>query len=217
MAEHGLAGPVLGFAWDGTGYGTDGTLWGGELLVARLDGFDRVGSFRPLALPGGETAIREPWRMRSRSSTDAFPEGVPLEVLALFDDVDPRAADVVRQMIQQGLQTPRARGVGRFFDAFGSLFLRRPYSRYEGQIATAWNIVADPAERGSYPFSIAGEDLPEIDLRLDRAGGAGGLRRRRLAAPRSPAGFTRRSRAPRRPSRTPPRCGHPELQAFPSS
>ena len=166
MAEHGLAGPVLGFAWDGTGYGTDGTLWGGELLVARLDGFDRVGSFRPLALPGGETAIREPWRQAFALLTDAYPEGVPLEVLALFDDVDPRAADVVRQMIQQGLQTPRARGVGRFFDAFGSLFLRRPYSRYEGQIATAWNSVADPAERGAYPFSIAGEDLPEIDLRL---------------------------------------------------
>jgi hydrogenase maturation protein HypF len=166
MAEHGLAGPVLGFAWDGTGYGTDGTSWGGELLLARLDGFERVGSFRPLALPGGEAAIREPWRQAFALLTDAYPEGVPLEVLALFDQVDPRAVAVVRQILQQDVQTPRARGVGRFFDAFGSLFLRRPYSRHEGQIATAWNSVADPAERGAYPFSVAGEDLPEVDLRL---------------------------------------------------
>ena len=63
MAEHGLRGPVLGLAYDGTGYGTDGAAWGGELLVADYTEFTRLATFRPLALAGGDMAIRQPWRV----------------------------------------------------------------------------------------------------------------------------------------------------------
>ena len=165
MAEHGLRGPVLGLAWDGTGYGTDGTSWGGELLLAGPDGYERLATFRPLRLPGGDTAVREPWRSALALLEEAFPEGAPLDRLPLFDRIDVRAIDVVRQMLATGLNVPLARGVGRYFDAFGSIFLGRGISRYEGQVAVAWNLAADPGERGSYPFSTSGDDFPELDLR----------------------------------------------------
>jgi hydrogenase maturation protein HypF len=165
MAEHGLAGPVLGLAWDGTGYGTDGTAWGGELLLARRDGYDRLASFRPLALPGGEAAIRETWRAALALLEDAFPEGPPLSSLRLFDGVEPRSLEVVRQMIAGDIHLPRARGVGRYFDAFGALFLGRPASRHEGQVALAWNLAADTGERRGYGFEISEGPLSEIDLR----------------------------------------------------
>jgi hydrogenase maturation protein HypF len=166
MAEHGLAGPVLGLAWDGTGYGTDGTAWGGELLLARRDGYDRLATFRPLPLPGGEAAIRETWRTALSLLQDAYPEGAPCEDLPLFDGVEPQKLEVVRQMLAGGLRVPLARGIGRYFDAFGSLFLSRPFSRHEGQVALAWNLSADPAERGSYPFAIdQTAPVPELDLR----------------------------------------------------
>jgi hydrogenase maturation protein HypF len=169
MAEHGLSGPALGLAWDGTGYGTDGTSWGGELLLASGDGgaeFTRLGTFRPLKLAGGETAIREPWRIALALLTDAYPDGAPLERLPLFSDVEPGALGVVTQMLETDLQTSLARGVGRYFDAFGSLFLRRPFSRFEGQVALAWNGAADERERDAYPYSLTGGSSADVDLRL---------------------------------------------------
>jgi hydrogenase maturation protein HypF len=63
MAEHGLTGPVIGLALDGTGYGTDGKIWGGEVLIARLDGFERFAHLEYVPMPGGDAAVREPWRM----------------------------------------------------------------------------------------------------------------------------------------------------------
>jgi hydrogenase maturation protein HypF len=166
MAEHGLSGPVLGLAWDGTGYGTDGTAWGGELLLADLAGYERLATFRPVPLPGGEAAIREPWRVALALLEEAFPEGAPLERLPLFDRIEPRSIEVVRRMLGGGFPVPLARGVGRYFDAFGSLFLSRPVSRHEGQVALAWNVAADPSERGSYPFAVNLDTaVAELDLR----------------------------------------------------
>ena len=171
MAEHGLEGPVLAFAWDGTGYGTDGTSWGGELLAVQSAGggagFERLGSFRPIPLAGGETAIREPWRIAFALLSDAYPLGAPLDRLPLFDDVDLRALELVRQMLEGNIHVPLARGVGRYFDAFGSLFLARPWSYHEGQIAMAWNGAAERASGAGYPFEIgaAADGLREIDMR----------------------------------------------------
>ena len=166
MAEHGLKGPVMGVAYDGTGYGTDGTAWGGEILRCEFGSYERVASFRPIRLAGAEAAIREPWRIALALLEDAFPEGAPIDRFPLFSKVERRSVDLVRQMLGLPLVTPRARGVGRYFDGFGALFLARPSSRHEGQVATAWNFSADPAERGSYPFVIDGSAAPrEVDLR----------------------------------------------------
>ena len=165
MAEHGLD-RAIGIAYDGTGYGTDGTAWGGELLVATPAGYDRVATWRPVALAGGEAAIREPWRVALALLEDAFPEGAPIDRLPLFQRLGSRSVDTVRKMLGAKIHTPLARGVGRYFDGFGALFLARPAARHEGQVALAWNFAADPAERRAYPFAIARASTPwELDFR----------------------------------------------------
>ena len=165
-AEHGLEGPVLGLAWDGTGYGTDGTSWGGELLL--VDGFscERLATLRPLRLAGSDQAIREPWRIALAALDDAFDGAPPLEWLRLFDRVPPRDVEVVRQMTAKGVRAPLAHGAGRWFDAMGALGLARPRSTYEGQVALEWNLVADGAEADPYPFALdAADRFVEADLR----------------------------------------------------
>jgi len=166
MVEHGLEGPVLALAWDGTGYGTDGTAWGGELLLARTEGFERLGTFRPLALAGGDQAIRHVWRLALAVLDDAFLGAPPLEALELFQAVPPRDLRVVRQMIAKGWSAPLAHGAGRWFDAVGAIGLARPRSTYEGQVALEWNLAADEAETRRYGFALApAGELLELDLR----------------------------------------------------
>jgi hydrogenase maturation protein HypF len=166
MAEHGLGGPVIGVAYDGTGWGTDGTAWGGEILLARLDRFDRLATFRPIALAGGDAAIREPWRAALALVEDAFDGQLLIESMSLFRQLRARDVAVIAQMLRTQLNTPRARGVGRYFDAIGALGLARPRARHEGQIAVAWNQIADPAERRPYPWDLDRRPtVPEIDLR----------------------------------------------------
>ncbi|HET7452177.1 MAG TPA: carbamoyltransferase HypF [Thermoanaerobaculia bacterium] len=166
IAEHGIEGRAIGVAYDGTGYGTDGTAWGGEVLVADAARFDRAATWRPIGLAGGEAAIREPWRIALALLSDAFPEGAPEDRLPLFDRLDPRAVSVVRRLLATGVHTAPARGIGRYFDGFGALFLARPVSRDEGQVALAWNVAADPSERRVYPFSVERAETPwQLDFR----------------------------------------------------
>lgn len=167
MAEHGLDGPVLGIAFDGTGFGTDGTSWGSEFLVARADGFERVATFRPIALAGGDKAIRQPWRIALALLDDAFEGAPPLHALSLFHDMPSHDLDIVRQMLMHGLNTTPARGIGRYFDAIGALVLDMPVASYEGEVAFRWNMVADDAERGRYPIVIRDGITPwEVDPRM---------------------------------------------------
>jgi len=174
LAEHGVDGPVIGLAFDGTGDGGDGTAWGGEFLVADRLEFERRGTFRPLPLAGADTAIRQPWRLALALLDDAFNGKPPLDALPLFDDIPPSHVQTVRRMIASGLQSPAAHGVGRYFDGLGALGLVMPYSRFEGQVAVAWNLAADPDESASYPFAIDYQGDPcQIDFRpLVRAAAA---------------------------------------------
>jgi hydrogenase maturation protein HypF len=166
MAEHGLAGPVIGVAYDGTGWGTDGTAWGGEVLLARFAGYERLATFRPIALAGGDTAIHQPWRIALALLEDAFDGDPPVDALLRFGDVELREVGVVRRMIRTGTNAPRARGVGRYFDGLGALGLARTHARHDGQLAVLWNQVADPGERRAYPWRIdRAPVVPEIDLR----------------------------------------------------
>ena len=154
MAEHRLSGPVIGVAYDGPGYGTDGTSWGGEILVAYPESAERLGTFRPIALPGGDTAIRQVWRIALALLDDAFEGRPPLERLPVFSTISHREISVARHMIERGVNAPRARGVGRYFDAVGALLLDRGVSRYGGDVALAVNGASDPSERGTYPFHL---------------------------------------------------------------
>jgi hydrogenase maturation protein HypF len=166
VAEHGLSGPVLGLAWDGTGYGTDGTAWGGELLLVDGGRFERLATLRPLRLAGSDEAIRQVWRIALMALDDAFAGSPPLDRLRLFDEVPPRDVAVVRQMAAKGLRSPLSHGAGRYFDAIGALGLLRARASYEGQVALEWNLAASEAEAGSYPFEITdGAACAQADLR----------------------------------------------------
>jgi hydrogenase maturation protein HypF len=168
MAEHGLAGPVLGLAWDGTGLGTDGSAWGGELLAVAAGGgrFERLATFRPIRLAGGDRAIREPWRVALAALLDAFDGDPPLARLPLFSGVAAAEREVVARMIAGGVNAPAAHGVGRAFDAAGALALSRPLSRYEGQVAVALDNAAAGGGAGAYPFDLDASASPwQIDLR----------------------------------------------------
>jgi hydrogenase maturation protein HypF len=154
MAEHALDGPVIGVAYDGTGLGTDGAAWGGEILVAGYSRFERVGTFRPIPLPGGDAAIRQPWRTALALVDDAFAGDPPIESLPLFQQVPRADLDLVLQMIRQDVNAPKAHGVGRYFDAFGAIGLGRAVATYEGQVALEWNVAASGDERGRYRYEI---------------------------------------------------------------
>jgi hydrogenase maturation protein HypF len=166
IAEHGLEGPVVGVAFDGTGFGTDDTAWGGEFFVGDAGSVQRAATFRPLQLPGGDAAIRQPWRIALALLDEVLGADWPVQQLALFRSIP--AADIagVRGMVAARLNVPRARGVGRYFDAIGALALARPTARFEGQIALELNMAAAAAEQASYEYAVQQADgLIEIDLR----------------------------------------------------
>jgi len=175
MAEHGIAGPAIGIAYDGGGYGADGTVWGGEVMLATPFAYRRVATFRPLPLIGGDAAVRAPWRLALALVHDAFDGVVPAAVRARFTRIPPRDFEAAQRMLGRPIDLPHARGVGRYFDAFGSLFLGRAHVRFEGQAALEWNQAADPRVSRSYPFdlavgvnrntTVADAQVLEIDLR----------------------------------------------------
>ena len=144
---------MLGVAYDGTGYGTDGTAWGGELLLAdcaRLRArWPRSGRSRS---PGGDQAIREPWRIALALLDDAFDGAPPLERLPLFPGAIAESIGGRPRDDRSAASTRRSRTASAaYFDALGALVLARPQSRYEGQVALAWNLVADPTSSAALP------------------------------------------------------------------
>ncbi len=166
VAEHGLDGPVVGVAYDGTGLGPDGTAWGSEVLLVDGAAFTRLATFRPLRLAGGDTAIRQVWRQALAVLVDAFDGDPPLDRLDLFRRVPATDLRVVEQMLESRINCPLAHGAGRYFDAIGALGLARPVSQYEGQVALEWNLEAAPGGRGRYPFDIESDRaVREVDFR----------------------------------------------------
>ena len=164
MAEHGLEGPVLGVAWDGTGLGTDGAAWGGEFLLADYAGFERLATLRVMPLVGGERAIREAWRVTLGVLDDAFDGQPPLERLPLFSQLAQRDVVNVRQLLRTGFQVTAAHGVGRAFDAAAALLLARPRANYEAQLAVALEQAAE-GEAGPWPFELQQVAPWQLDLR----------------------------------------------------
>ena len=158
LAEHGEidpAQPALGAIFDGTGYGLDGTVWGGELLLGNLRSFRRVGSLLPVALPGGERAIRQPWRMACSWLSAVF-AGEPQLPPSLAGRVEPRAWAQVHRLTVTGTAAPATTSMGRLFDAVAALAGIRTEVNYEGQAAIELEAACDSSERGSYPIELNG-------------------------------------------------------------
>lgn len=179
-AEHGVTDPVFGVAFDGSGYGPDGTVWGGEFLLASPSGYRRLGHLSPVLLPGGEAGVREPWRMAlahvrsaaaggkggggvregiggGEEATGGGEEGGEAGVGGprdLFPDVDPRRLAGVEELLRTGVSSPPTSSVGRLFDAVAALAGVRETVRFEAEAAMALEAAVDPAEHGSYPVDL---------------------------------------------------------------
>ena len=150
LADNGEEGPVIGVAFDGLGWGPDNTIWGGELLVADLAGYERAGHLSPVPMPGGTAAIREPWRMAA-AWLDAAYEGAPPEDLAVLRRHD---WETVVRLGRSGVSSPLTSSAGRLFDAVSALLGVRDAINYEGQAAVELEQLADPSEPGAYPVAI---------------------------------------------------------------
>jgi hydrogenase maturation protein HypF len=153
MAEHGLEGPVIGLALDGTGYGTDGKIWGGEVLIARLDGFERYAHLEYVPMPGGEAAIKEPWRMALGSLHTADYDMESEQIVQLLG-AQASEVRVLRRMMERGVNSPMTSSLGRLFDAVAAVVLNRRMVDYEAQAAIELEGIAvdepDRFEQGDY-------------------------------------------------------------------
>jgi hydrogenase maturation protein HypF len=150
MAEHGLTTPVIGVTFDGSGYGLDGAIWGGEFLIGDYHDFKRFAHLRYVGMPGGEQAVREPWRMAASYLLEAN-----VTCSAFEGRLSAPALKTVRRMIERRFNTPLTSSAGRLFDAVASLIGLRDRVSYEGQAAMQleW-LASDVPESGSYPFEM---------------------------------------------------------------
>ena len=166
MAENEVPFPALGVAWDGTGFGTDGTIWGGEFLLAKEDGFDRVTHFRQFRLPGGDVAIRQPRRAALSVLFEALGESaLEQKDLAPVREFEEGDLGLIRQMLTRGLQAPMTSSAGRLFDAVAAIAGIRQQNTFEGQAAMELEFAIHPCVGEAYPFEIKGTAPSEIDWR----------------------------------------------------
>jgi hydrogenase maturation protein HypF len=162
MAEHSLEGPVLGLSWDGTGYGTDGTVWGGEALLCQSDAFVRVAHLRTFPLPGGDRAVREPRRSALGVLYAIDCVGWAPPTGSLFR---PEELRTLMALLARGRSVPRTSSMGRLFDAVAALCGLPSVISFEGQAAMALEYAADWTVEESYPLPLVtcGEgDCPDF-------------------------------------------------------
>jgi hydrogenase maturation protein HypF len=154
MAENQLAPPALGVAWDGTGWGEDGTIWGGEFFDVARDKIDRIAHFRPFKLPGGEKAIKEPRRSAAGLLFELYGHA-GLEKYAPTLGFSPRDHSIILTMLSRGLNCPPCCSVGRLFDAMAALIGLRTVTEFEGQAAIALEFaIGEMKTTEAYPFRI---------------------------------------------------------------
>jgi hydrogenase maturation protein HypF len=160
LAEHGATGPALGVTWDGTGYGSDGTIWGGEFLRGDAAGVERVAHLRPFRLPGGEAAVREPRRVALSLLWELYgeamfeqPDLLDLPALRSFTIAEQRT---LTQLLRRGLNAPQTSSAGRLFDGIAALLGLHLRVTFEGQAAIALEYLAEPdaAPDAAYAFDI---------------------------------------------------------------
>jgi len=164
MADNELEPPVLGVSWDGTGYGTDGTIWGSEFLLSDEDSFRRVAHFRHFRLPGGEAAVKEPRRTALAILYEIWGDsGLKHRDLASVAEFSEKEIALIEQMLRKGLNAPITSSAGRLFDAVASIVGLRQRVTFEGQAAIELESVIDPKVTEPYPFEIGVGDPRIID------------------------------------------------------
>jgi len=175
LAEHGLSGPVIGVAADGTGYGTDGAVWGCELMAADLLGFERLAHLTYVPLPGGEQAVRQPWRMAAVYLQQAYGDAFLKLDIPFVHQLDRSKWRILAQMMKRGLNSPLTSSLGRLFDAVAALIGIRRDVLYEGQAAIELEMLAVGADLSTptadlsasgdaYPFAIGNQLPTKLDV-----------------------------------------------------
>jgi hydrogenase maturation protein HypF len=162
LAEHGRTGPVIGIALDGTGYGMDGAIWGGEILAADVRDFERVAHLEYLPLPGGEAAIRRPYRIAWGYLLVTQGDIPDLPTLSRFPA---RERAVVARQVERGLNAPLTSSCGRLFDAVSALLGVCPVTTFEAQAAIALELAAREADLSQarvLPFAVDGEGVIRV-------------------------------------------------------
>lgn len=154
MADNGVTDRVIGVAFDGTGYGEDGAIWGGEFLLADYSGFKRLAHLEYLPMPGGKAAIEKPYRMTLSYLFRAFGNDALGLSLPFFEGMDSHEIGLIKAQIDRGINSPLTSSCGRLFDAVSALLNIRKESDYEGQAAVEMESLADEGIDTSYPFDI---------------------------------------------------------------
>ena len=172
MAEHALEGPVIGLALDGTGYGTDGRIWGGEVLVCTLDGFTRFAHLDYVPMPGGDAAVHEPWRMALAHLLGA---GFAAEAARELAGASQQEARLMARMMDRRINSPLTSSLGRLFDAAAAVILRRRKVDYDAQAAielegTALGQMYKARSADRYVPELSGPDAAEDGCRILRIG-----------------------------------------------
>ena len=158
LADNGVDRRVIGVAWDGTGYGVDGHVWGGEFLIADLTDFVRAGHFELVPMPGGDAAVREPWRMAAALLKTAYGDAMATLDLAFVRRLDPAAWRTLSRAIDRGLNAPLTSSAGRLFDAVASLLGLRDNVEFEGQAAMELEALAERRADRIYPTGLTETD-----------------------------------------------------------
>src|SRR5208337_4284292 len=159
MAENHLEGRVIGFALDGTGYGTDGNIWGGEVLIAGYEGFERAAHFEYVPLPGGEAAIREPWRMAVSYLAHHFGREFLNLRIPFVGQLDRAKTELLLHMVERKVNSPLTSSCGRLFDAVAALIGIRQEVNYEAQAAIELEMaMAASEDETAYPMKLLPED-----------------------------------------------------------
>ena len=159
MAENGIAEPVVGLALDGTGYGTDGNIWGCEFLVADLAGFERAGHLANVPLPGGDAAVRRPYRVALSHLYAAGGDPLVEESLRLFDGIPPTEIDLVRQQVAKRVNCVDTSSAGRLFDAVSALLGVCRDVTYDAQAAIELESLVDAGVSRAYPYDVRADGV----------------------------------------------------------
>ncbi len=164
LAENQVDGPALGIIWDGTGYGLDGTIWGGEFLQGDVADFSRAGHLRQFRLPGGEVAVKEPRRVALALLWELYgDEALAMTHLPPIADFSPTERRLLGQMLTKNLNCPVTTSAGRLFDGVAALIGLYPRVSFEGQAAMALEFAATPTETAAYPINILTADSFILD------------------------------------------------------
>ncbi len=162
MAENKIDGAVIGLSFDGTGYGTDGGIWGGEILVADEKKFSRAAQFSYLPMPGSTAAIKEPWRMAVSYLYDALGEDLWGLDLPILHTIDANKLKIIVEMITKRVNSPVTSSLGRLFDGVAAIIGLRNYVAFEGQAAMELEMTAGAAVDATYAYEWTAEDVIKI-------------------------------------------------------